>query len=150
MKKMLLHLILTTWTIMLAASPAAAFVDEVSLPSSAETGAPIEVAIWGFLPDPCWILQDITTSMGDLVATIQITIFYDNPDGMGCPQVLVPYEAFPALVFDQAGEWTVQVIELSLRPGFPDEEMVMEFPVSVTGEVTVVRTTFEAVKSLYR
>jgi len=141
---------LITTAFLLIAGQSAAFLEEVYLPESAETGTPVEVGIWGFLPDPCWILQGVTTATGDLVATIEITIFYDNPDGAACPQVIVPYETFPTLVFDEPGEWMVRIIELSIRPDFPDQEVVMEFLLPVTGQVSVDRATFTAVKVLYR
>lgn len=150
MKTKLSTIILTTIALLLIAGQAAAFLDEVYLPESAETGTSVDVAIWGFLPDPCWVMQGVTTSVGDLVATIEITIFYDNPDGAACPQVIVPYETFPTLVFDEPGEWMVRIVELSIRPDFPDEEIVMEFLLPVTGQVSVDRATLDAVKALFR
>ena len=126
-------------------TPAAAYLNDVVVPTSAETGDTVILLVLGDLPDPCWSIDSVTVTLEGLVATVDITLVYDSGGG-GCVQILVPYEVYPELVFPAPGLWTIHVVD---HGGYlPVGDWLGT--ITVTGEVPTEGETWESIKAIYR
>ncbi len=132
------------------AAPAAAFIDQVVLPDSAETGETVTVLVEGTLADSCWEFQGFEVESVGTVATIRLRTAYTAPPGVVCLAVTLPYDCFPALVFDRPGTWTVRVVEHRSDPELNLPDLVHEETIEVTGVVPAERRPWGGVKAAYR
>ena len=132
------------------ALPAMAYIDQVQLPESAETGELVVALVEGSLPDTCWEFLGFDVELAGTEATIHLWTAFTAPPGVGCPAVLMPYDCFPELVFDRPGTWTVQVREHRSHPELVLPDLVHEQTIEVTGTVPSERRPWGGVKAAYR
>jgi hypothetical protein len=147
MRSFLSILVLFIW---LATCPAAAYVDFVALPETAELGQTIDLMILGGMPDSCWELLDVQVSYQDLTATVDVATRDGEVPGVACLTVIIPYELHPQLLFDRPGEWEVRVVETATHTDGSTSEFVWEGEIVVTGETDHENSTWENIKAIYR
>jgi hypothetical protein len=134
----------------LLAAPAQAYLDTVDLPPGADTGQTVTIAVLGGLTSSCWEFQDFETSLTGQLALVEITLINDTPPEISCLPVITPYDVYPEFVFNEAGTYTVRVVEHRFYLGSPLEDQIWEGTIEVTGETADQPVSWSAVKALYR
>jgi hypothetical protein len=84
------------------------YVDDVSAPASAPSGAAVNVLVNGNLPTPAWEITDVDIQKDD--RHVRITIWGVLKDERPGIQVLQPFTRTVPVTGLEPGTWTIEVI----------------------------------------
>ena len=151
MKRTALVVAIILLVLFLGARPADAFIEMVFAPETVETGTPFSIMVSGSLSDPCWEVVNQRQITTEGVITFDVFTAYTAAPGVGCIQVLVPYDVFEEMTIPSEGLWLLRIIEHRYSPYGPEyPDQVWDVEITATGTVAMEEVSWGTLRTRYR
>ena len=144
-----------TQTILLAfvvfsASPAFAWINDVSAPTMAIAGESYQPTIKLLFENSCWSHLGTQVTSDGLIMNVDIETLFVGAVGDPCPGPSEDLWLNPEVVFPTSGSWTLHVVEHASVPPLGADEYTWDVQVEVSVRVATVNGSWSYVKALYR